>query len=78
MRHRFGSLRIYMGVAIIVVFIAMAYRDKIERLLRKWHIMKYRQHKARRAEQKKKYAEGMIMLRDLGPKKRFGLLLIAI
>lgn len=50
--HQYLRFFVLAGVAIIVVFIAMAYRDKIERLLRKWHIMKYRKHKARKAEQK--------------------------
>jgi uncharacterized membrane protein YdjX (TVP38/TMEM64 family) len=39
---------ILVSVAIIVVFIAMAYRDKLERLFRIWHIMDYRNKKAKR------------------------------
>jgi uncharacterized membrane protein YdjX (TVP38/TMEM64 family) len=50
--HQYMRFFVLAGVAIIVVFIAMVYRDKIERLFRKWHIMKYRKHKARKAEQK--------------------------
>lgn len=51
--HQYLRFFVLVGVAIIVVFIAMAYRDKIERLFRKWHIIKYRKHKARKAEEKK-------------------------
>jgi hypothetical protein len=40
------------GTAIIVVLIAMVYRDKIERLFRKWHIVKYKKTKIKRAQQK--------------------------
>lgn len=50
--HQYFRFFILAGVAIIVVFVAMAYRDKIERLFRKWHIVKYRKHKAKKAEQK--------------------------
>jgi uncharacterized membrane protein YdjX (TVP38/TMEM64 family) len=41
---------ILVSVAIIVVFIAMAYRDKLERLFRIWHIMDYRKKKAKKIE----------------------------
>ncbi len=51
--HQYFRFFVLAGIAIIVVLIAMAYRDKIERLLRKWHIIQYRKHKARKAEQKK-------------------------
>jgi uncharacterized membrane protein YdjX (TVP38/TMEM64 family) len=51
--HQYARFFVLAGVAIVVVFVAMVYRDKIERLLRKWHIMKYRKHKARKAEHKK-------------------------
>jgi len=50
--HQYGKFSILVGIAIVVVFIAMAYRDKLERTFRKWHIMKYRKHKAKKAEQK--------------------------
>jgi uncharacterized membrane protein YdjX (TVP38/TMEM64 family) len=50
--HQYFRFFVLAGVAIIVVLIAMAYRDKIERIFRKWHIVKYRKHKARKAEQK--------------------------
>lgn len=51
--HQYLRFFVLAGIAIIVVLIAMLYRDKIERLLRKWHVMKYKQHKARKTEQKK-------------------------
>lgn len=39
------------GIAIVVVFFAMAYKDKIERLLRAWHVMEYKKRKkANRSE----------------------------
>jgi uncharacterized membrane protein YdjX (TVP38/TMEM64 family) len=46
--HQYGRFSILVGVALIVVFIAMAYRDKLERLFRIWHIMDYRKKKAKR------------------------------
>jgi uncharacterized membrane protein YdjX (TVP38/TMEM64 family) len=51
--HQYVRFFVLAGVAVVVVFIAMAYRDRIERLFRKWHIMKYRKQKARKAEQGK-------------------------
>lgn len=43
--HEYGKFSILVGVALIVVFIAMAYRDKLERLFRIWHIKDYRRRK---------------------------------
>lgn len=43
--HEYGKFSILAGIALVVVFIAMAYRDKIERLFRKWHIVDYRKKK---------------------------------
>lgn len=43
--HEYGKFSILVGVALIVVFIAMAYRDKLERLFRIWHIKDYRKRK---------------------------------
>jgi uncharacterized membrane protein YdjX (TVP38/TMEM64 family) len=43
--HQYMRFFVLTGVAIIVVFIAMAYRDKLERLFRKWHIISYRKKK---------------------------------
>jgi uncharacterized membrane protein YdjX (TVP38/TMEM64 family) len=45
--HQYGMFFILVGVALVVVFIAMAYRDKLERLFRIWHIMDYRKKKAK-------------------------------
>ncbi|MBI5055147.1 MAG: TVP38/TMEM64 family protein [Nitrospirae bacterium] len=46
LRHQqYYRLSILAGVAVIVVFLAMAYRDKIERLFRKLHVMEYRKRK---------------------------------
>jgi len=50
--HQYMRFFILAGVAIIVIFIAMVYRDKIERLFRKWHIVKYRKTKMKKTQQK--------------------------
>jgi uncharacterized membrane protein YdjX (TVP38/TMEM64 family) len=39
-RGQYGQLYVLAGIALIVVFFAMLYRDKIDRLLRIWHIKK--------------------------------------
>lgn len=49
--HQYGRFSILAGVAIIVVLIALAYRDKIERLFRRWHIYQY--YKKRKERQKR-------------------------
>jgi uncharacterized membrane protein YdjX (TVP38/TMEM64 family) len=46
--HQYGRFSILVGVALVVVLVAMAYRDKIERLFRMWHVMDYRKKKAKR------------------------------
>lgn len=46
--HQYGRFSILVGIAIIVVFVTMAYRDKLDRLFRKWHILSYKKKKARR------------------------------
>jgi uncharacterized membrane protein YdjX (TVP38/TMEM64 family) len=43
--HQYLRFFVLTGVAIVVVFIAMAYRDKLERLFRKWHVISYRKKK---------------------------------
>lgn len=40
------------GIAIVVIFLAMAYRDKLERLFRIMHIISYKKKRARRLQQK--------------------------
>lgn len=50
--HQYGRFSILVGIALIVVFIAMAYRDKLERLFRIWHIMDYKRRKAKRSDKK--------------------------
>lgn len=48
-RHqRYRSFFILIVVAIIVVFFAMVYRTKIERLFRKWHIIEYKKKKRKK------------------------------
>jgi uncharacterized membrane protein YdjX (TVP38/TMEM64 family) len=48
-RHQqYGNFFILTGVALIVIFIAMAYRDKLERLFRILHIKDYKKKKAKR------------------------------
>jgi len=43
--HEYGRFSILVGIALIVMLIAMAYRDKLERLFRIWHIIDYRKGK---------------------------------
>lgn len=45
--HQYGRFTILIGIAIIVVLITMAYKDKLDRLFRKWHILSYKKKKAR-------------------------------
>jgi uncharacterized membrane protein YdjX (TVP38/TMEM64 family) len=49
--HQYLRFSVLIGVAIIVVFIAMAYRDKLERAFRKWHIISYKKKKKAKAKQ---------------------------
>lgn len=49
--HQYMRFFVLAGVAIIVIFSAMVYRDKIERLFRRWHIVKYKKTKIRKAQQ---------------------------
>lgn len=44
---QYGRFFILTGVAILVVLIAMAFRDKLERLFRLWHVKQYRRKKNR-------------------------------
>lgn len=46
--HQYMRFFVLAGIAIIVVFVAMLYREKLERLFRKWHIIEYRKKKARK------------------------------
>lgn len=43
--HEYGRFSILVGISLIVMLIAMAYRDKLERLFRIWHIIDYRKGK---------------------------------
>lgn len=45
--HQYGRFTILIGISIIVVLITMAYKDKLDRLFRKWHILNYKKKKAR-------------------------------
>jgi uncharacterized membrane protein YdjX (TVP38/TMEM64 family) len=47
-RNQYGRFSILIGVALVVVFIAMAYKDKLERLFRIMHIKDYKIRKARK------------------------------
>jgi uncharacterized membrane protein YdjX (TVP38/TMEM64 family) len=49
--HQYLRFFVLAGVAIIVIFLAMLYRDKLERLFRKWHIIEYKKKKARKIKQ---------------------------
>ncbi len=47
-RHeQYRRLFVLVGIALVMIFIAMFYRSKIERLLRLWHIKEYKKKKAR-------------------------------
>jgi uncharacterized membrane protein YdjX (TVP38/TMEM64 family) len=46
--HQYGKFSVLVGVALIVVFIVMAYKDKLERLFRLWHINEYKRRKAKK------------------------------
>jgi uncharacterized membrane protein YdjX (TVP38/TMEM64 family) len=52
LRHEeYFKFFILTGAALIVILIALAYRDKLERLFRMWHISQYRKKKAKRNKQ---------------------------
>ena len=52
-RHdQYGGFFVLVGVALVVVFIAMAYRDKLERLFRSLHIKDYKRKKAKQSDKK--------------------------
>lgn len=44
--HQYGRFTILVGIAIVVVLITMAYKDNLDRLFRKWHIVSYKKKKA--------------------------------
>ncbi len=46
--HQYGRFSILIGTALIVVLVAMAYRDKLERWFRIWHVENYKKKKAKR------------------------------
>jgi uncharacterized membrane protein YdjX (TVP38/TMEM64 family) len=56
--HEYMKFFVLVGAAIVVVFIAMVYREKLERLFRKWHIISYRKKKAQRAKRKQSASQG--------------------
>ncbi|MBI5043065.1 MAG: TVP38/TMEM64 family protein [Nitrospirae bacterium] len=51
--NQYGRLFILAGITIVIIFIIMAYRDKLERLFRIWHVVDYKQRKAKRMKEKK-------------------------
>jgi len=55
--HQYGRFSILVGIAIIVVLITMAYRDKLDKLFRKWHIVSYKKKKARRQAERNSSGE---------------------
>jgi uncharacterized membrane protein YdjX (TVP38/TMEM64 family) len=46
--HQYGRFSILAGVALVIVFIIMAYKDKLERLFRLWHINEYKKRREKR------------------------------
>lgn len=51
--HQYLRFFVLAGLAVVVVFVAMAYRDKLERIFRIWHVSEYKKKKARGLKQKK-------------------------
>ncbi len=52
LRHNeYYKFFILTGVALIVILFAFAYKDKLERFFRMWHISSYRKKKAKRTKQ---------------------------
>jgi len=52
-RHaQYSRFFVLVGVAVIVIIIAMAYKDKIERWFRVWHMKDYRRKKGKHSKQK--------------------------
>lgn len=47
--HQYGRFSVLAGIAIVVILIALAYRDKLERLFRRWHIYQYYKRKRQKA-----------------------------
>ena len=47
--HQYGRFSILTGCALLLVLVVMAYRDKLERIFRLWHIRDYRRKKMRRS-----------------------------
>jgi len=51
LRHEeYFKFFILTGAALIVILIALAYRDKLEKLFRMWHISEYRKKKAKKTK----------------------------
>ncbi len=46
--HQYVRFSLLVGVALVVVFVAMAYRDKLEKLFRLWHVREYRRKRMKR------------------------------
>lgn len=50
--HQYSRFFVLTGVALLVVLVAMAFRDKIERVLRVLHVRDYRRKKAKRLQRR--------------------------
>lgn len=46
--HQYGRFSVLVGVALVVLLVVMAYRDKLERLFRLWHVREYRRKRMKR------------------------------
>ncbi len=42
--HQYYRLSILLGIAIVILLLSMAYRDKIERLFQRWHLYKSKEY----------------------------------
>lgn len=43
--HQYGRFSVLVGVALLFILVAMAYRDKLERVFRLWHIKRARRYR---------------------------------
>ncbi|MGQ9655936.1 MAG: hypothetical protein ACUVXD_17905, partial [Thermodesulfobacteriota bacterium] len=46
--HQYGRFSVLVGVALVVLLVVMAYRDKLERLFTLWHVREYRRNRMKR------------------------------
>jgi hypothetical protein len=53
--HQYYRFSVLLAIAIVIIFISMVYKDKLERLFRRWHVTSRRKaHKSRYHERRTK------------------------